>query len=1031
MSMKDLLRFVHLAGSERSTAKVFAELSRYIGETLVAHRVTVFAVEQGRFVPLVSEYSSGTTDQPQFTRWRGSDTFEGSVLATRLHAGEDVLLIKDPTDVLPRRSVDAYEMKSLLVARLHVESEMLGALLIEGEHADLEGRLAEVRELAGIVALALANAKAFEREQDRAEESEVLLEVAAVLTESTEVRSVLVAVARNSAKVTGFERCSILLSEDDGSLTPVMSQFADGHTDDEMWDRFRSIEADLPAARLVIESGVPAAYDMPETTPDLIPPEWHTPFNFNSVLFVPLMVRGQGLGVLLLDRRERGEIAPRQIRIALAVAAQGAAAIGMSRLLQRESNSRQEAETALRSLKVRECQQAATAALSQSAIAAVGLDDLMDEAARILTKTLDVEYGKILELLPGGEQFLLKAGVGWDTGLVGEATVNAGLGSQAGFTISALDPVIVDDLATDQRFSGPRLLTDHGIVSGISVVIEGRDDPYGVLGIHTSRQRTFTPEDVDFLQSIANILAGAIERRRGEQAVLEGERRLQAILDNASDAIISTEGDRIIVFNRQASKVFGYTSEEALGMPVRMLVPEHFRHRYRNTIAAFEGGKMARRLMGRRLELIGRRKNGEEFPAEITISRVEVGGQRVLTSIVRDITERIEAYRRIEDSEKRFRDLFERSPIAMWEEDFSAVESLLDGLREDGIEDLRSHLRAHPDVLDGAIDLIRIRNVNSAAVRLIEADNVEQLLGGFRPEIRTGPVREAFMHQLVAIWEGRESLQFDFVATTYRGARIDCVLHFAAGRSNDRLDLSHVIVALADITERKAAEEQLRQLAQSKDDLIASVSHEIRTPLTAILGFGELLRDEPGDLSEAESAEMLEALLAQTADVADIVEDLLVSAKADIGKLHVVQVPVDLLAQASQVLETWGREVVARIHVSGPSVHCLADPARVRQIIRNIISNALRYGGDNVRIAVGCRHATGYISVVDDGPGVPEEDSERIFKKYQRGDQLPGLTHALGLGLALSRHLARLMDGDVTYRRDEDESLFELTLPLA
>ncbi|MFV1971724.1 MAG: GAF domain-containing protein, partial [Acidimicrobiia bacterium] len=950
---KDLLRFVHLAGTERSTAKVFAELSRFIGETLVAHRVTVFVVEEGRFVPFVSEYSSGATDQPNFTKWHGSDAFEGSVLATRLRGGEDILLIEDPTDVLPLQSVEAYGMKSLLVAGLQVESEMLGALLIEGDHADLEGRITETRELAEIVALALANAKAFEREQNRTEESEALLEVAAVLTESTEVGSVLAAVARNSAKVTGFERCSILLLEDDGSLRPVMSQFADGHTDVEMWHRFRSIGADLPAARLAMDTGVPTAYEMPDTSPDLIPPEWHEPFNFDSVLFVPLTVWGQGLGVLLLDRRGSREIVPQQIRIAQAVAAQGAAAIGISRLLERESSSLHEAETSLRSLRVRESQQAAVAALSQSAVTSGDLDGLMDEAVRILTKTLDVEYAEILELLPEGGQFLLRAGVGWDTGLVGESTVDSGVGSQAGFTISVSVPVIVDNLATDQRFSGPQLLVDHGVVSGISVVIEGQDHPYGVLGIHTIRRRTFTPEDVDFLQSVANILAGAIERQRGERALLEGEDRLQAILDTASDAIISTEGDKIIVFNRQASRVFGYTSDEVLGEPVRMLIPDHYNQRYRNTITAFERGEISQRLMGRRLELVGRRKNGEEFPAEITISRVEVGGQRVLTSIVRDITERVETQRQISESEQRFRNLFERSPIAMWEEDFSAVGALLDGLRDDGIEDLRTHLTTHPDILDTTIDLIQIRSVNSAAVKLIEADNVEQLLGGFRGDLRTQPVREAFMNQLVAIWDDQESLQLDFTATTYRGARIDCVLHFAANRSDERLDLSHVIVALADITERKAAEEQLRQLAQSKDDLIASVSHEIRTPLTAVLGFAELLRDERGNLSEAEGAEMLEALLAQTTDVTDIVEDLLVAAKADIGNLHVVRVPVDLHVQASKVLETWGRDVVARVHVSGPSVRCLVDPARVRQIIRNLISNALRYGGQNVRITVG------------------------------------------------------------------------------
>ncbi|MCL1597698.1 MAG: PAS domain S-box protein, partial [Actinomycetia bacterium] len=603
--------------------------------------------------------------------------------------------------------------------------------------------------------------------------------------------------------------------------------------------------------------------------------------------------------------------------------------------------------------------------------------------------------------------------------------------SQAAFTMRCSDPVIVENLSTDTRFNGPDLLKSHSIVSGMSVVIEGQDRPYGILGVHTDQHRIFCVEDITFLQSVANVLASAIDRRRGELAIFEGEQRLQAILDNASDAIISTDGSSIIVFNRRASHVFGYSPEEIIGQPIQELISEEFLTRHPYGVKAFTSGELAKRVDNGRIELMGRRKNGETFPAEITISQVEVGGESVYTSIVRDVTQRIETQRKIRESEERFRHLFERSPIAMWEEDFSKVGQWFEATRREGVEDLRDHLRQRPEILDSAISLIRVRNVNSAAVNLIEADGAEELLAGFRDDIRTEAVRDVFIEQLATLWEDRENAQFDFTATTYRGNRIECVLHLATSRRSDgTLDLSHVIVALADITERKAAEAQLRQIAQSKDELIASVSHEIRTPLTAVLGFAQLLRDEHGNLSASERSEMLEALLTQSNDVANIVEDLLVAAKADIGKLHVVRVPVGLYAQTSQVLESLDRDVAGRIQFSGESIRCTADPARIRQIIRNLISNAIRYGGPDLQISVGARDSVGYIEVSDDGDGVSQEDAERIFEKYERGDQLPGLTGALGLGLALSRHLARLMDGDVTYQRIDDRSVFELMLPL-
>ena len=305
-----------------------------------------------------------------------------------------------------------------------------------------------------------------------------------------------------------------------------------------------------------------------------------------------------------------------------------------------------------------------------------------------------------------------------------------------------------------------------------------------------------------------------------------------------------------------------------------------------------------------------------------------------------------------------------------------------------------------------------------------------QLLEPTSEESQIAGIRESFITQFATIWEHSDRVQFELITKTISGSRLDCEFHFVASRTDDGVDLSRVIVALADITERKAAEEQLKDLVRSKDELIASVSHEIRTPLTAILGSAELLNNPDARLTETERVELLEVLTNEGADVANIVEDLIIAAKADIEKLHVMRVPVDLRVQAVQSLEGWGPKTRQQIHLSDDTAHCLGDPARVRQIIRNLVSNAIRYGGDNIRIGFGNRDSVGYIYLADDGPGVPADDVERIFENYQRGSQAPGLTAALGLGLGLSRHLARVMDGDVTYRREGTETLFELSLPL-
>ena len=156
------------------------------------------------------------------------------------------------------------------------------------------------------------------------------------------------------------------------------------------------------------------------------------------------------------------------------------------------------------------------------------LQALFDRAVSEIARTLEVEYCKVLELLPGGQAVLLRSGVGWNEGLVGSATVSAGIESQAGYTLCSDQPVVVKDLRKETRFNGPPLLHEHGVVSGLSCVIAGENGAWGVLGAHTKACREFTEDDVAFLQAMANLLATSIQRKRAEEALHESEALLES-----------------------------------------------------------------------------------------------------------------------------------------------------------------------------------------------------------------------------------------------------------------------------------------------------------------------------------------------------------------------------------------------------------------------------------------------------------------------------------------------------------------------
>ena len=218
---------------------------------------------------------------------------------------------------------------------------------------------------------------------------------------------------------------------------------------------------------------------------------------------------------------------------------------------------------AQQALQVHASQQALVAELSQAALAGMDLNSLMSDAVRAIAQCLEVEYSKILELLPSGNELLLRSGVGWHSGLVGTVIVSAAENSQAGYTINSQEAVIVEDLTNETRFQGPQFLLEHNVVSGLSVIIHGKERPFGILGAHTTKKRTFSRNDIYFLQAIANVLTTAIERQRMEDALRESEQRWQLAVRGTNDGIwdwnVKTNQ---VFFSTRWKQMLGYADED-------------------------------------------------------------------------------------------------------------------------------------------------------------------------------------------------------------------------------------------------------------------------------------------------------------------------------------------------------------------------------------------------------------------------------------------------------------------------------------
>ena len=222
-------------------------------------------------------------------------------------------------------------------------------------------------------------------------------------------------------------------------------------------------------------------------------------------------------------------------------------------------------------------QQAVVARLGEHALEGASLDALFAEATGAARDVFGADASKVLRYVPEAGHLELIAGEGWREGAVGTAVVPHHVGSQAGFTLQQGQPVVVPDLGQEDRFEAPDLLTDHGLRSGISVAIststEGR--PFGVFAVHSKEPRAFSEDDGRFMQSIANILADAVELDRQRATIREQLREIEAVYDTAPVGLaFLDETLRYRRVNRRLADINGVPVEEHIGKRTGEVIPE-------------------------------------------------------------------------------------------------------------------------------------------------------------------------------------------------------------------------------------------------------------------------------------------------------------------------------------------------------------------------------------------------------------------------------------------------------------------------
>lgn len=272
----------------------------------------------------------------------------------------------------------------------------------------------------------------------------------------------------------------------------------------------------------------------------------------------------------------------------------------------------------------------------------------------------------------------------------------------------------------------------------------------------------------------------------------------------------------------------------------------------------------------------------------------------------------------------------------------------------------------------------------------------------------------------------------ELIGKAMRGERSDAVIHLE--RHTVRVKMSAIerngtitafSVSAFDITEQEDARKRLVATVEAKDEFLASVSHELRTPLTSVVGFAEAALEGIDDMPLSELGELLGIISSEAKDAAYMIEDLLVAARAE-NKTIAIRPEVVALTQLVEATLNGLPQISATNEVE--DLHCIADPHRLKQVVRNLLTNASRYGGDTITVATSRAGGRVMIHVRDSGAEIEPEMQKSMFEPFVRNKKEGGHSNSIGLGLTVSSQLVALMGGTLTYAHRDGWSEFSVNL---
>ncbi len=539
----------------------------------------------------------------------------------------------------------------------------------------------------------------------------------------------------------------------------------------------------------------------------------------------------------------------------------------------------------------------------------------------------------------------------------------------------------------------------------------------------------------------------AIYRDISEQLEIEAELRKQKYLEqkyfDAAGVILLALDNKgeVLRINRKGCEILGYREDEILGKNwMEHFVPASDQHLVDNLMEHVIDGDL--QAGGRNENKILVRSGEERLVSWTNTILIDENNQAIVVSSGTDITAQRKIEQALKINEARFRSLFEDSPIALWEEDFSALKKYFDAIKDSGISDFKTYFDEHPDAIGYCAGLIKIINVNQATLSLYKAESKDLIFKGLN-QILGIASQESFKQELIELANGALHYSAEIQQSALDGEKLDVLLSLSV--APDFQDTwEQVFVSIQDISNRKAMEEKLRKAKEeaeiavvAKSEFLATMSHEIRTPMNGVIGMTGLLMDTP---LSSEQYEYVETIRVSGESLLTIINDILDFSKIESGRMELEEQPFNLRTCVEDALDLLSAKAVKKklellgsIEAGVPE-YIVGDVTRLRQILVNLIGNAVKFTEQGEVVVsvnlVSEKENRLLFKVRDTGIGIPANRMNRLFKSFSQVDSSTTRQFGgTGLGLAISKQLSELMGGTMWVESEEGKGstfLFEI-----